>query len=296
MGLWVCFSSREGRCDDGQPKAVPGFRLDRSFPRWAAGFALEATSAVATDSKGNIFVFHRGPQPILKLDRQGNLLRAFGEGLFTWAHVLRIDDGDNIWVTDNANHTVMKFNSQGEILMTLGTKNVAGEDASHFNKPTDVAFAANGDFYVADGYGNSRVVKFDKQGKFLATWGQKGTGPGEFRLPHAIQVDAMGHVWVGDRENDRIQIFDSNGKFLRQITGIAPFGLYLTPENQLFVADGRANKVVCMTIDGKITAAWGKTGADAGDFQMPHGITVASDGAVYVTEITGKRLQKFVAP
>src|SRR4029079_829114 len=228
-----------------------------------------------------VLVFHRGEPPILILDAQGKLLRSFGDGLFTSAHGLRIDEADNIWVTDNANHTVIKFSHDGSILMKLGEKDVPGEDATHFNKPADIAFAGNGDFYIADGYGNSRVVKFNKAGQFLKTWGKKGTEPGEFNLPHAVRVDAKGEVYVADRENNRIQVFDADGKFRRQLTGFAPFGMFITPNQQLFVADGRANKVLKMTLDGKILGTWGMTGSEPGNFQLPHGITVASDGAVY---------------
>jgi DNA-binding beta-propeller fold protein YncE len=270
------------------------YRVVPDFPQLSPSLALGAVSAAATDSQGNVLVFHRGEPPILILDRQGKLLRSFGDGLFTSAHGLRIDAADNIWVTDNANHTVIKFSHDGAILMKLGEKNVPGEDAKHFNKPADIAFAANGDFYIADGYGNSRVVKFNKSGEFLKTWGKKGKEPGEFNLPHAIQVDAKGDVYVADRENNRIQVFDANGKFLRQLEGFAPFGLFIPPDQQMFVADGRANKVLKMTLDGKTLASWGTTGSEPGNFQLPHGLTVARDGAVYVTEITGKRIQKFL--
>ena len=271
------------------------YHVAPDFPQLTSKIVLEAVSAVATDSKGDILVFHRGEHPILRFDRTGKLLRSFGDGLFTSAHGLRIDSDDNIWVTDNANHTVIKFNRDGDILLTLGKKNVAGQDALHFNKPADVAFASNGDFYVADGYGNSRVVKFNRAGEFLMAWGEKGTAPGEFNLPHAVQVDAEGLVYVGDRENNRIQVFNADGKFLRQFAGMAPFGLFITPEQFLFVADGRANKVFKMTLAGKVLTSWGATGEEPGNFRMAHALTVARDGAVYVTEITGKRIQKFLS-
>src|SRR5262245_60322381 len=151
------------------------YRLVPDFPQVPPALTLGAVSAVATDSHGNVLVFHRGEPPILIFDHQGKLLRSFGDGLFTSAHGLRIDADDNIWVTDNANHTVIKFSHDGGILLKLGEKNVPGEDAAHFNKPADIGFAANGDFYIADGYGNSRVVKFNKAGEFLKTWGKKGT-------------------------------------------------------------------------------------------------------------------------
>ncbi|MCC6509201.1 MAG: 6-bladed beta-propeller, partial [Pirellulaceae bacterium] len=253
----------------GLQQAMP-YRLDVSFPQQATGLVWQATSAVAIDSHGNVFVFHRATEPILKFDREGKLLRAFGEGLFALPHGMRIDNQDNLWVTDSANHTVVKFSADGRVLMSLGERDKAGDDHEHFNKPADVAFAANGDFYVADGYGNSRVVKFDKAGKFLSTWGKKGTGPGEFNLPHAVQVDQEDRIYVGDRENNRIQIFDAQARFLRQIEGLAPFGMYLTPDKHLWVADGRANRVIKMTLEGVELASWGMTGEEAGNFQLPH--------------------------
>lgn len=295
LQLLTIVAAAAAACSTLGQEARPGYRVVPDFPQLTAGPVLGAVSAVATDARGHILAFHRGEHPILILDRQGKLLRSFGDGMFTSAHGLRIDAEGNIWVTDNGNHTVIKFSHDGAVLLTLGEKNVASEDATHFNKPADIAFAANGDFYIADGYGNSRVVKFDKAGKFLKTWGKKGAGPGEFNLPHAVQVDAEGRVYVGDRENNRIQVFDAEGKFLRQLAGMAPFGLFITPDQHLFVADGRANKVLKMTLDGKVLSSWGAAGAEPGNFQLPHGLTVAADGAVYVTEITGKRLQKFVA-
>jgi len=270
------------------------YRVVPDFPQLPPSIVLGAVSAVAENSKGHIFAFHRGQHPILIIDSQGKLIRSFGDGLFTLAHGLRIDSEDNIWVTDASNHTLIKFSPDGVPLLKLGEKDVPGEDAMHFNKPTDIAFAANGDFYVSDGYGNSRVVKFNKDGKFLKTWGKKGTAAGEFNLPHAVRLDAQGRVFVADRENNRIQVFDPDGKYLRQMEGFAPYGLFITPDQILFVADGVANKVLKMTLEGKILATWGVTGAEPGNFQLPHMLTVAKDGAVYVTEITGKRLQKFV--
>jgi DNA-binding beta-propeller fold protein YncE len=176
----------------------------------------------------------------------------------------------------------------------LGEKGVEGEDQTHFNKPTDIAFAADGNFFVSDGYGNSRVVKFDKDGKFLLAWGKKGTGEGEFNTPHAVRFDSKGNLYVGDRENDRVQVFDQNGKFIRAFGGFAPFGLFITPDDTLFVADGRAHHVMKMTVEGKILNTFGKLGPEPGHFFLPHGITVDKDGAVYVTEINGKRVQKFL--
>jgi DNA-binding beta-propeller fold protein YncE len=264
------------------------------FPQLPQGMRLAGVSGVAVDSKGNVLIFHRGPEPIVVFEPSGKFIRAFGKGLFKSAHGLRIDKDDNIWTTDNADHTVIKLDHDGKVLMTLGERGVPGEDDRHFNKPADIAFGDNGDFFVADGYGNSRVVKFDKTGKFLLAWGTKGKGEGQFVIPHAVRIDSKGQVYVGDRENDRIQVFDQQGKFIRQFGGFAPFGVFITPADELLIADGRANQVHRMTLEGKILESWGKRGPEAGNFFMPHGIAMGADEAIYVTEIDGKRVQKFV--
>ncbi len=274
--------------------ARAGYRVVPDFPQLPKGIRLAGVSGVATDSKGNVLVFHRGAEPLLVFEPSGKFVRAFGKGLFKSAHGLRVDKDDNIWTTDNADHIVIKFDHEGKVLMTLGERGVAGEDERHFNKPADIAFGDNGDFFIADGYGNSRVVKFDKNAKFLLAWGKKGKGESEFNIPHAVRIDSKGLLYVGDRENDRVQVFDQNGKFIRQFGGFAPFGLFITKEDELLVADGRANKVHRVTLEGKVLETWGNRGPEAGNFFLPHGITLAADGAVYVTEIDGKRIQKFV--
>jgi DNA-binding beta-propeller fold protein YncE len=279
-----------------QPATKPSAYLsDPTFPQLPPGMKLAAVSGVALDRKGDVFVFHRGDPPILVFDSAGKHLRSIGKaGQFAMAHGIRFDNDGNLWTTDSANHTVQKFSPDGTLLLTLGVRNKPANDETHFNRPTDIAFAANGDFFVADGYGNSRVVKFDKDGRFLLAWGKKGRGDGEFNLPHAIRIDAKGNVYVGDRENNRIQVFDANRKFIRKIEGFAPYGLFITSEDILFVADGRANRILKMTSDGKLLASWGEKGSGPGQFEMPHAIAAGADGAIYVTEINGKRIQKYV--
>jgi DNA-binding beta-propeller fold protein YncE len=274
-----------------------GYRLVRDFFHPPPGLKLGAVSGVATDAAGDLYVLHRGDpeRPLLVFDKSGAFVRSFGAGLFTSTHGLRIDPGGNVWTTDTANHSVLTFSPDGKVLMTLGERGVAGDDERHFNKPTDVAFAKSGDFYVSDGYGNSRVVKFDRSGKFLFAWGKKGSGPGEFDLPHQVRLDSRENVYVADRENKRIQVFTAEGMFIRQLgEGIAPYGLFITREDQIFVADGVKHEVIKLDRDGKALARWGGGGREPGKFLMPHGITVGGDGAVYVAEVTGARLQKFV--
>jgi DNA-binding beta-propeller fold protein YncE len=279
-----------------QKEGKANYRPVADWPRLPENIKLGQVTAVATDAADRVYVFHRGKNPILILNRDGKLIRSFGDDHVKNAHGLRLDHDGNIWITDLAYHLVMKFDPKGKLLLTLGTKGKPGEDESHFNKPTDVAFSPAGDIYVSDGYGNSRVVKFTAAGKYLKSWGKRGKGEGEFNLPHAICCDASGTIYVGDRENNRIQVFDSDGKYLSQWqeTG-APFGLFLTPKGTMLLADGRAHLAKVLDLKGKSLSRWGEKGAAAGQFDLPHAICMDSRGAVFVTEITGKRVQKFVA-
>jgi len=291
IGAAVLLAPSADKPDKAQYKPVAG------WPRLPASIKFGQVTAVAIDSADRVFVFHRGKNPIVVFDPEGKFLRSFGDNLVKNAHGLRIDANDNVWITDLAHHQVMKLDSNGKVLLTLGKKGEPGETRDQFNKPTDVAFAPGGDFYVSDGYGNSRVVKFSKDGKYQMEWGKKGKGQGEFHLPHAICVDAKGRVFVGDRENNRIQVFDGEGKFLFQWQDPgAPFGLFLTKEGRMLLADGRAHLSKVLDPKGKTLVRWGNKGPAAGQFDLPHAICMDSKGAVYVTEITGQRVQKFVGP
>jgi DNA-binding beta-propeller fold protein YncE len=273
----------------------PDYRPVPGWPQLPDDLKLGPVSAVATDAADRVFVFHRGPRPVLVFDRDGRFLRSWGDGLVKTAHGLRIDHENNVWVTDIGNHQVLKFDAAGKLLLSLGKKGEPGDGPDRFNKPTDVAVAPTGDFYVSDGYGNSRVVKFSRDGKFLKEWGKKGRREGEFDLPHAICLDAKGRVYVGDRENNRVQVFDADGRFLTlwKDSG-APFGLALAGD-RLFVADGRAQRINVLDLEGKALGHWGSKGTAPGQFLMPHMLCVDSRGAVYVAEVDGRRVQKFVA-
>jgi sialidase-1 len=278
----------------GAAAQIPEYRPVRGWPKLPDDIKLGAVSAVATDSADRVFVCHRGKRPILVFDRDGKLLRSWGDEPIKTAHGLRIDHENNVWVTDIGNHQVLKFDAEGKLLLTLGKKGEPGDGPDHFNRPTDVAVAPSGQFYVTDGYGNSRVKRFSKEGVFLKEWGKKGTGVSEFNIPHAVRLDAEGRVYVADRENKRVQVFDADGRFLAvwKETG-APYGLFLA-RDRLFVADGLANWIQVMDLHGKPLGRWGEKGTGPGQFNMPHMLCVDSRGAVYVAEINGRRVQKFL--
>ena len=279
---------------DAPPAGLPDYRVVAGWPRVPADVKLGPVSAVATDAADRVYVAHRGPQPVLVFDRDGTFLRSWGHEAVKTPHGLRIDPAGNVWLTDIGNHLVLKFDTDGKLLLSLGKAGEAGADADHFDRPTDVAFAPAGEFYVTDGYGNARVLKYSRDGKLLKQWGKKGNREGEFNLPHAICLDPKGRVYVGDRENNRVQVFDADGRFLHQWKeGGAPYGLFLAGD-RLFVADGRTDWVKVLGPDGKVLGRFGETGTGPGQFQLPHMLCVDSKGAVYVAEVNGKRVQKFV--
>ena len=263
-----------------------------NFLKLPEDVALGPCSAVDFDSQGRLYLFHPGKRPILCFDQNGKLLRSWGDDLIGKAHGLRIDRGDNVWVTDIGHHMVFKFSPKGKLLLALGQSDKPGTGDDQFNQPTDIAFGPKGEVYVSDGYGNSRVMKFAPNGKFLAKWGRRGKENGEFHLPHSIVVDSKGRVLVGDRENDRIQIFDSEGTFLESWPGFAPYGMELGAKGALFVADGRANKVLQLDSTGKVIGVWGRKGNGLGEFNLPHMLAADSKGNLYVAEVGGQRLQK----
>ena len=268
-----------------------------------AGWKFGRVSAVATDSAGEVYVFHRPTNPalgkrispipdsIIVFDAKGKYLRSWGKGMFGNEHGCRVDRAGNVWVTDNGNHQVMKFTNKGELLLTLGIKGKAATDNQTFNRPTDIAFAANGDFYVSDGYGNSRVVKFSKDGKYIKDWGKRGTGPGEFNTPHSVQVDSKGLVYVSDRENNRIQIFDANGKYLRQWNHLgATQNIFITPKDEMWIITHRDNieNITYDTLAGRLMRIDIATGKILGAMESPgHWLNVSPAGEIFVGSLTG---------
>jgi DNA-binding beta-propeller fold protein YncE len=231
---------------------------------------------------------------LTEYDGNGNYVQSLGEGIFSHPHGLRIDADDNIWTTDDGSHLVLKLTPQGDVLLVLGRINTGAEGDWLFNKPADVAFGKNGEIYVADGYGNSRVVKFDRDGNFLKSWGKYGTGAGEFDLPHTVAVDKEGRVYVGDRENQRIQIFDSDGNFIKQWTGIGyPYGLVITPDQHVWMTDGGYDRIVELDQAGKILGAFGEPGHKPGQMAWAHFMAMGPDHTIYVADVLNWRFQVF---
>ena len=270
------------------------------------GWSYKECAGVGVDSKDNVYVFTRGEHPMIVFDRDGNFLRSWGEGVFPRAHGVTMGPDDTIFCTDDGDHTVRKCTLDGKVLFTLGTsgKPAPFMSGDPFNKCTHVAIdPRNGDFYVSDGYGNARVHKYSPDGKLLFSWGGPGTDPGQFNISHNVATDKDGWVYVADRENQRIQIFDSNGKFETQWINMAkPCGLFIdhSGDQRVYVgelgvaismnseAPGLGPRVTIMDIQGNTLARLGDLprGEQPGRFVAPHGVCIDSRGDIYVAEVS----------
>lgn len=268
-----------------------------------AGITMGAPASTAFDSQGHLWILNRGPQPLMEFQADGKYMRGFGEGLFTRTHGLRIDGEDNLWVTDVGAHIVMKLSPQGATLLTLGTKGQPGvwneaTESRRFNEPNDLAIGRGGDIFVVQGHtagkGDPRVLKFDRNGKFIKSWGGPGTEPGKFQVAHGIAIDANGLLWVADRENQRIQIFDDDGKFIRELkyAGL-PCGLQIGGQ-YIYMVNGFAGQLLRLDLNGNVLAAVGKPGKGLGEFGEAHFVTVSPQGEIYVADTVNGTLHKFV--
>ena len=299
----------------------------RTIENWAKlpeGRPWGSTAGVSVDRHGDIWVAERcggntcagsNLAPILEFDPSGKLLKSFGEGMFLFPHGLTLDQDGNIWVTDGQGaggkgHQVFKFTPDGKVLMALGKAGVAGDGPDTFNQPSAVAIASNGDIFVADGHGgnsNNRVVKFTKDGKFIKAWGKKGTGPGEFDIPHCLAFDSKGRLFVGDRNNNRIQIFDQDGNFLAEWKQFSrPSGIFIDKNDIIYVADSESESVsknhygwkrgirVGRVKDGSVTAFIPDPVEVATGTSAAEGVAVDSKGAIYGAEVGPKDLKKHV--
>ncbi|HLV94490.1 MAG TPA: peptidyl-alpha-hydroxyglycine alpha-amidating lyase family protein [Candidatus Acidoferrales bacterium] len=329
---------------------VPEIRYESvpNFLKLPADLYFGEVSGVAVNSKGHIFVLSRGntsgpaygaaAAQLLEFDADGRFIREIGHNLYAWsfAHMVKVDPQDNIWVTDKGSDMVIEFNPEGRVAMVFGRKQEAADEGTGplkhvvpplppvdgmFRQVTDVAWDAAGNTYISDGYINSRVAKVDKDGNWLKSWGEPGSGPGQFNVPHSIAVDASGHVYVADRGNRRIQVFDGEGKFLRQFTidvpvdpnarpaigrkpttstGTmapgAPWAICITPgPNQvMYASDAFPGRVYKLTLDGRVLGVFGESGKQLKQFGWIHEIACPSENVIYVAELLNWRVQKLI--
>ncbi len=250
---------------------------------------IGGVSGVTTDGAGNVYAFRRDANNVWNLDPSGRLVKEWGQDIAMWTHAIRVDHEGYIWTVDGQGHQVKKWSPDAsELLMTLGEYDVTGNGPDTFNRPTDVAVAPNGDFFVSDGYVNTRVAKFDRTGRFIKDWGGAGTGPGQFDTVHSITIDSRNRVLVADRENNRVQLFDLEGNYLDQWTHLGtPYALFLTEDDRLFVADG---------INGKVWIANAVDGSLLGEIEGTEGIhwvAVDPSGSVYAASNRSSYLRKY---
>ena len=298
------------------------YEVDPQWPQRPADKPWAAVPGVTVDRQDHVWIFTRADPPVQVYDAPGKLLQTWGEEVFgaalktMTAHGIRIDGRGNVWLADVGNHVIWQVSSQGKVLRTLGTLGEVGCDEKRLSKPTDMAVTPQGDVFVSDGYGNARVVHYDAQGKFVKAWGQLGTAPGEFSLVHAIALDSQGRLYVADRNNARVQVFDQDGKLLSVWSNlIVPWGLWVTPQDEIWVCGCSPmgwrptdNCLSCPPKDqifmkfdttGRALQLWTvPKGADGkeqpGELNWVHGMAVDSQGNIYATDIIGKRAQKFV--
>jgi hypothetical protein len=333
-------------------QSVPEIAFDSvpNYPNLPQGMNFGEVPGVAVNSKGHVFVFTRsnsanGPAyaptaaQLLEFDQNGNYVGEIGKGLYAWsfAHSVRIDKDDNIWAIDKGSDMIVKFNPAGRVVWVFGRrKESADEDTGPwehveppmapidglFRQPTDVAWDSRDNIYISDGYINSRVAKYDKNGDWVKSWGEKGTGPGQFRTVHAIAIDRNDNVYVGDRTNRRIQVFDTDGKFLRmfsidvppvagtravygntptgerlaQVIG-APNSICITPgpTQVMFVGESTfPGRIFKVTLDGKVLGVIGRSGRNLKQFSGAHALACPSDTEIYAAETANWRVQKLI--
>lgn len=308
---------KKGKATDQAPEYV----LVKNWPNLPTGFTLGNPVGLSTDTFQNIIVFHRadrewpllGSMPeqpiqsktILVIDKEnGKLITSWGDNAFIMPHGLTVDKQNNIWVTDVGLHQVFKFDYKGKLLMKLGEARVSGNDSLHFNMPTDIAVADDGSFYVSDGYGNSRIVKFSPTGKYGLQWGKKGDGRGEFDIPHGICLDRNSNVYVADRENKRVQKFDSSGRFINQWSDNS-FGsmcsVFVDQTSSMFAIDDftylkikhRGSDIFIFDPAGNVRQRFGRSGFYEGQTAWYHDLIVDKEKNIYVCDILGNSLQKF---
>ena len=260
------------------------------------GWYFGRVSMVANDLQSNVYVLHRNDDidPLVVFDSEGNYLRSWGKDVIDDPHGVRVDAENHVWVVDRAG-AILKYTTDGKLLMTIGTKGVRGNDGKSFGSPTDLDWDSQGNIYIADGYGNSRVAKFDKTGKYVKSWGTPGSGPSQFRTVHSIQFDSKDRAYVSDRENNRIQIFDTNGTLLKTWNHLGSTqGIWISPKDEMYVLTHRNNveNITADTLAGRLMKIDLESGKVLGSMESPgHSVNGSPNGDIFVGSLTGNVLR-----
>ena len=285
------------------------YQVDVDWEKLPPGYSWTDAAAVAVDSQDRVYVFNRGEHPMIVFDKDGSFLTSWGEGVFSRAHGVTVGPDDTLYCTDDVDHTVRQCTLEGEVLMTIGVPNEPAElySGQPFNRCTHVAIdPKSGDLYVSDGYGNARVHKYTADGRHLFSWGAPGTDEGEFNIPHNIATDKDGYVYVADRENHRVQIFDSSGKFETQWNNVhRPCAIFISEEQHVYVGElgfgmpvnrnhpNIGPRVSVLNTKGEVLARIGHLGYgdSVGQFMAPHGLCLDSRADIYVAEVAWTNLR-----
>ena len=301
-----------------QVNPAPWFEVDPNWPQKPAEFTWGAVAGVAVDKDDNVWIYTRATPSVQVYAPDGKYLFGWGDG--TGAHHIAIDKEGFVWTTDFGRHVVEKHDRDGKVLLTLGVSGEAGTDESHFFRPTDVAIASNGDLFVSDGYGNARIVHFTKEGKFVKAWGSLGVEAGQFSIPHSIEVDSKGRLYVADRNNARVQVYAADGALLDSWKSIAvPWSIWITENDDVWICGSspmpwqqdakypnmplgcppKDQLIMRFNTEGKLLQLWGiPKGEDGnekpGELNWVHCIALDSQGTLYLGDIQGKRVQRFL--
>jgi sugar lactone lactonase YvrE len=291
-----------------QQRAAPpqlSFKVIENFLKVPPNMTMAEVVGVDVDSKGQVYVLNRGKQPILEFNPDGSFARSIGEGLpFEGPHSVRVDPQDNLWYIDAATNLIIKFDQQKRVQMTLGRRPEPWTWATHvieraipapmnFYQPTDVTWGPDGSIYVADGYGNSRIVKFNREGNLVKHWGERGTALGEFNTPHSIVIDRENNLYVADRQNGRIQVFDTDGNAKQEWRiGGNPWSLCLPRGQSSVMYVGSVGRVLKLDLKGKVLGSMGHFGRVPGTFDWVHGVACPDENTVYAAQELSFRLDK----
>jgi peptidylamidoglycolate lyase len=306
--------------ENSESDTIEEYVLDSNWIRFPVDYVIGNPTGIGIDSEDHLWIFHRAGRQwldafpdsaisantVMEIDtRTGEILRQWGAGLFIMPHGLHVDRENNIWLTDVARHQVFKFDRNGKLLMKIGQLREAGTDSAHFNMPTDVAVADDGSFYVSDGYGNSRVMKFSRDGTFLFAWGKAGNANGEFNTPHAVDLDSAGNVYVADRENCRIQKFAADGSYLSSWNSPDTAKVYSVVLNysgtQIVAVDYKkqgdtlplGSNITMLDSRMTVQRCFGRVGHYAGPVCRYHDVETDSKGNIYTGDILEQRVQRF---
>jgi DNA-binding beta-propeller fold protein YncE len=301
LGGCVTVGTSAGRT--GSDKKAPRYRVVKDWPQLPKTIVFDRCLGIATDSADKVYMVGNTKEAgcdVYVFAPDGKLLTTWKNKTIGQGHGLRILN-DRIWITDIEHHQVSEFTLDGKLVRAFGERGKAGESETQFKYPTDIAFAPNGDLYIADGYGNSRIVCLSPKGEFKFAWGKKGNKAGEFFMPHNIAVDGRGRVYVADRGNQRIQVFDAAGRFIAEwLAPARAFGVTVHSDGIIAVADGDGHRIMLFSPDGRLLSRFGEAGGKPGQFQVPHSLHVDKKGDLFVVDVsdaaieTPPRMQKFV--